>query len=339
MAFFKTNCALALPAAVLLHAAPAWAANLSGIYVASSDSASFYLQLVESPDGRIVGRFKQVSIGRDHKLSTLDVPVSGATHNEQFVGKLEAGWMQGGDSAISGRRIPGGIQITGAGGLRASLRPGTEDDEARAVERLQREARRAIAAADAQRDHEKNVQALQQQVEMLRRVLTTTVAYAEDGSYSYRRFTANPARYEGATSKLESILANIKATPGRSGEAMGRRSQLDASMMHTTIDQMEHPQIEVQRGYEASMRGWKNLESQLAAAQTACGNPPPSRLDTTAFNRLCAEVPKATELLATAGERSKTEYGKIHGVYQQELAKQKILHDEARKVRQQFEAR
>ena len=190
MDFLANRYASTLIGAMLVHSAPAAAASWSGSFVGASDTTVTYVQLIESSDGRVVGRLKEVSLRRDYKLRILVAPVSGAANGGQFVGKIEASWIEGGNAAISGRRVSGGILITGAEGLRISLRPGTEDDAEKAIDELRQTARRAIADGEAQRNWEKNAQALQGQLEAIQAVLTATIAYAEQGSYTYRRFKA-----------------------------------------------------------------------------------------------------------------------------------------------------
>jgi len=314
--------------------ASGWCASWSGTYVASRSNVSFYLQLVESSGGAVIGRFKQVSVGKDNKLNILDAPLSGASSGDQFVGKIEAGWDRGGNIAISGKRIPGGVLLTGAGGLRVNLQPGTEEDELRAIAALQQGVQQAAAAEAQQKDLAKRSEIWKRRTEALQGILSSSSAYVDKGSLSYTKFASNPAKYEATTAKLEELLQQVKATTANTGEAIGRRSTLTASMLHSKIDGTEHPQIDVKHGYEASMRDWKDLEAKLVAATNACLTATPTDIDVDAFKAACSRLPTIRESVRTAGENSKAEYFKIRDVYVRELSKQEALRAEAEKVRQ-----
>ncbi|MET3515626.1 hypothetical protein ABIC63_003410 [Pseudacidovorax sp. 1753] len=293
-----------------------------------------YVQLVELPGGAVVGRFRQVSLGKDNKLSTLDAPISGAASGEQFVGKIEAAWHEGGVRAFSGKRMPGGlIQLTGAGGLRANLRPAGEDDETRALEALRQGAEQATAAKEKAEAKAQRQKSWRKRTEALQGIVLATLRYNAMQSLSFRKYTDYPARYEATTAKLEDLLAQVKAARGDTGELIGRRSTLTASMFHTSIDETQHPHIEVRHAYEDSMREWQRLDELLVAASKVCQEPTPPDIDTQSFKKDCGRVPQLTQSLKTAGENSKTEFFKIRDVYQRELSKQEALRADAESVR------
>lgn len=322
-------------ACLAVCAAPAFASGWSGSYLAVGQDFTVYVQLVESPGGAVVGRFRKVSLGKDNKLGTFEAPISGAASGEQFVGKIEAAWHEGGVRAISGKRMPGGlIQLTGAGGLRANLQPATEDDETRALEALRQGAQQATAAQENAEAKVRREESWRKRTEALRGIVSSTNAYLEKGSFSYRAYAGYPARYESTTVKLENLLAQVKAARGDTGELIGRRSTLTASMLHTSIDETQHPHIAVKHAYEDSMREWQRLDALLIAATKACQEPTPPDVDTQSFKQDCARVPGLTQSLKTAGDNAKTEFFKIRDVYQREISKQETLRAEAKGVGQ-----
>lgn len=321
-------------ACLVVCAAPAFASGWSGSYLAVGQDFTLYVQLVESPGGAVVGRFRQVSIGKDNKLNTLDAPISGAANGDQFVGKIEAAWYDGGVRAISGKRLPGGgIQLSGAGGLRVNLQPATEGDETQAVELLTRMVQLTAAAEQVAEAKVRRQESWRNRAAALRGIVSSTNAYLEKGSLSYRAFADYPARYEATTAKLEDLLAQVKAARGDTGELIGRRSTLTASMLHTSIDETQHPHIEVKHAYEDSMREWQRLVALLIAASKACQEPTPPDLDTQSFKQNCARVPGLMQSLKTAGDNAKTKFFKIRDVYQRELSKQEALRADAESVR------
>lgn len=321
---------IAVLAWMTVCAASASAASWSGTYLAAGQDFSIYVQLVQSSGGVVVGRFKQVSIGKDSKLSTLDAPISGAGSGDQFVGKIEAPWHKGGVRSISARSLPGGgIQITGAGGLRENLQPATEEDEARAVERLTRGAQQALALEKLHESKARRQEIWRKRTEALKGIVNASSAYVEKDSLSFRTYASYPARYVTTTAKLEDLLAQVRVLTGATSEAIARRSTLTAAMLHAKIDGTEHPQIAVKHAYEDSMREWKRLDALLIAATKACQDTAPPDVETQAFQGDCARLPSLTDSLKAAGEKSKIEFYRIRTVYQLELAKQEALRTEA----------
>lgn len=316
---FKT----AFLAVAALSAPIAWSAGFTGTYVASGPRVSFLVQLVESSGGSVVGRFKVVELDKDNKLQRMEAPLSGAASGDQLVAKIEAGWLQGGNLAVSLKKIPGGLQLTGSG-MRANLRLGTEEDEAGAIANLGRESRQATAEKEAQEKRRQQDSIVQRRGEGIGRLLNAANAYVERGSRTYQNFNDYPARYDATTKKIQNIFEQLK-----SSRNIGERSTLSASMLHAKIDGTEHPHIEVRHAFEASMKDLQWLEEGFAAADKACSESAPASIDASTFQAQCAKLPAARKSVAAAGESSKAGFFQIRDVYRGELAKQEAMVSQA----------
>lgn len=328
-----------LIALLFLGTTSTWAASWSGSYVGGWDGVSLYLQLVESPGGTLVGRFRQVTLDEKNKLKTFDAPFLGAGSGDQFVGKLEASWDRGGNIAFSGRRVLADIQVTASSGLRATLRIGTEEQEARAIEALKQSGQQTASAKAYQEIKVERQEIWRKRTEALDRLLSSTTGYIDQRSLSYGDYAGYPARYESVSAQLEQLLDQIKATTGSTADAISQRSTLSASMLHNKIDGTEHPQIKVKQAYDTSIKEQQELNKLLAAATKACLEPTPPDIDTAAFKKNCMRVPQLTESLRTAGENSNAEFYKIRDVYQRELSKQERLRAEAERLKQALDRR
>ncbi len=316
----------AVAALAVLSAPAAWSTGFTGTYVASGPQVSFFVQLVESAGGNVVGRFKLVELDKSNKLQRMEAPLSGAANGDLLVAKIEAGLLQGGNLPVSIKRVPGGLQLTGSG-MRANLRLGTEEDEALTVAALGRVGQQAEATAKAEEKRKEQERTVQRRIEAIGRLLDEANTYLVKGSRTYQNFDGYPAQYEATTAKIEKSFEQLK-----SSRDTGYRSALSASMLHTKLDETEHPHIKVRHAYEAAMRNLRSLEEGFAAAGKACSEPAPDGIDISILQRQCAKLPAVQLSIATAGENSKAGFFQIRDVYRRELAKQEAMVSQANRM-------
>jgi len=88
---------------LLAVAGVACAANISGTYVGLYSNAAELLQIVERPDGSILGHFEQVMLSsKGTKTTTMNAGVSGAVSGDTLVVTLKPAEFMGGTIPLSG---------------------------------------------------------------------------------------------------------------------------------------------------------------------------------------------------------------------------------------------
>lgn len=80
----------------------ACAANISGTYVGLYSNAAESLQIVEQPDGSILGHFEQVMFSSEGTKTTMNAGVSGAVSGNTLVLTLKPAEFMGGTVPLSG---------------------------------------------------------------------------------------------------------------------------------------------------------------------------------------------------------------------------------------------
>ena len=80
-----TVSSLAIIAALVLENSamtPAFAANMTGTYVGIADARAVIAQLVQTPDGKVTGRYEEFDLSPDGKLLDVNAAISGAASDD-----------------------------------------------------------------------------------------------------------------------------------------------------------------------------------------------------------------------------------------------------------------
>ena len=103
-------------AALLICPPPALARNISGTYVAKGPNSAFLIQVVETENGSLSGRFEQIVLpaGTD-KLQSMNATITGAVNNQTIVLTIKPAEFLGGTIAASGSIQGNLLHLTGGG--------------------------------------------------------------------------------------------------------------------------------------------------------------------------------------------------------------------------------
>ena len=103
-------------AALLICPLPALAQNISGTYVAKGPNSAFLIQVVETENGSLSGRFEQIVLpaGTD-KLQSMNATITGAVNNQTIVLTIKPAEFLGGTIAASGSIQGNLLHLTGGG--------------------------------------------------------------------------------------------------------------------------------------------------------------------------------------------------------------------------------
>lgn len=182
------------------------------------------------------------------------------------------------------------------------------------------EQERVLAAKQIKKDA-----AATRRVEGLAKLIERSKLYVEQGSGTYSQFQDYPARYAATTTKLRDMSAQWQSIRGDSGDARGKRSTLSAAMLHTAIDETEHPHIKVSQAFERSMNQLKELEEGSAYAMRVCTEPQGQISQAQTIAALCSQVTELQPLVSDAGQKSRERFREINAVYTQEVGEQNSI--------------
>lgn len=252
--------------ALLCAIAPAMAAGWSGLYLGHSrDSSYIALQLVETKDGGIVGRYRQVVVTENGPKADFDAPVSGAVQGDQVVGRIERTWIQGGVVAFSGTRTNSGIRLSGGDGLQGNLVSSIERDEKALISELASRAKQAAnakRAAKAQQDADVRAKFGLADIDT---ALRQAKEFQVRGAETVTALGKVPAHYEAVTARHEKMVAQAHTL--RDGVA---RSQVSVAMTQLTVEGLIGTNVKVGQAVSNAKAARDRVARSLSVAKTTC---------------------------------------------------------------------
>lgn len=251
--------------ALLCAAAPAMAASWTGLYLGRTSNGYIALQLVETKDGGIVGRYRQVAVTENGPKPDFDSPVSGAVQDDKVVGRIERPWNQGSVIAFSGARTSSGIRISGGDGLQGNLVSSTDRDEQANISDLMSRAKQVATvnrAAKAQEDAEKRAKSGLANIDA---ALKEAEGFRARGAQTVSALGKVPAYYEAVTARHEKLAARARTLPD--GVA---RSQASIAMTQLTVQELLGTNVKVEQSQSSAKAARDRLAQRLAVAKTTC---------------------------------------------------------------------
>jgi hypothetical protein len=329
---------VALFAGWVLVAMPSVAANLSGSYIGGGERFVVFLQLAQTNDGQIVGRLRQSSLDPKGTILTLDTSLSGAASGDQFVGKLERSWVEGGDKAVSGQLSDGLLRVSSANGLRVQLRRGLESDYSVSVAALKNAGYKIRQEVTAQESRQHAERALSEIASRIDRLTQQVAEVAARELQKVASLSSVTHRYKNVSDRMDETLVLLRVATGQSADEIGRRSSLTASMLHTSIE-AEHAHIDVVQARKNFEEASNRLSKALTDAKKACGEVVPNWIKADAFHQSCALVPSSVEQQSQVSQDVRKAYTQLEESWQRERPKQEAMLREARTFQHQFDRR
>jgi hypothetical protein len=322
----------------ILVVAPSVAANLSGSYIGGGERFVVFLQLAQTDGGQIVGRLRQSSLDAKGMILTLDTSLSGAASGDQFVGRLERSWVEGGDKAVSGQLSNGLLKVSSADGLRIQLRRGRESDYIDSVDALKNSGFRIRQEATAQEQRQHAERALSNIALRIDRLTQQVAEFVVQEPQKAESLSSVAHRYENVSERMEELLVRLRVVTGQSAEEVGRRSSLAASILHTSIE-AEHAHIDVVHARKNFEEAANRLSKALTDAKRACGEVVPNWIKAVAFHQACALVPSSVERQSQVSQDVRRAYAELEESWQRERPKQEAMQREAQTFQRQFDRR
>lgn len=262
---------IALSVWFLAFTGAACAANLSGTYVGLYSNAAELLQIVERPDGSILGHFEQVMLSSNgNNTTTMNAEVSGAASGATIVLTLKPAEFLGGTIPLSGSMDGDTLRLSGGangGSFSVVAKRSTDSVFNQRVQQLIAQANQAAAL------HTESV-AIAKDRENVVQVTKRMRAISKDAMVHVKRLAGAPAYCAGYTQKMETTLAKEGSFPSGSYA----RNQLDYAVSSLAFNfNLWHDdlqRVELSFGYSdgAIMLG-SNLKAQIASAQGSCSAP------------------------------------------------------------------
>jgi hypothetical protein len=238
-------------AASLATASSALANDLSGTWVAKGAALAVMIQIVETDGGNVTGRYAQVALQSDGKLTQMDAAITGATDGQTAILTIKPAELFSGSVVASGTVSGSALHLTGSGGLALNLVKSDQADfqaQANALAQQSREKNAEAQAAQAAQAQEEEVRrraradaARLAALQDLTKRLSDFTAYA---NAQLPKFASLERRYRSVTESMRNALAREESIRGASADASIARNQItidinqagiDSDQMHTDL--------------------------------------------------------------------------------------------------------
>lgn len=213
---------------LLAVAGVACAANISGTYVGLYSNAAELLQIVERPDGSILGHFEQVMLSsKGTKTTTMNAGVSGAVSGDTLVLTLKPAEFMGGTIPLSGSIDGDTLRLSGGangGSFTVNAQRSTEAVFNQRVQQLTAQAGQTSLMQAEQAANEKERKDIWKLTQWMR-------DYSQSAAVHLQRLPKTPRAYAAFTEKMQAVLSREIQEPPNSVA----RSQTDVAIIQFGI--------------------------------------------------------------------------------------------------------
>ncbi len=256
---------------LFVFASQARAGGFSGDFLAQRTGFVAYLELVQSAEGRVMGRYLQRSIGSGSKVIAYEFPVTAVADRDRLVGKIERSFLEGGAIAFSARLNGKTLNIDGGSELSISMQRAAPSAFAAAALNIDAEASRRWQHAsdqEAKAQAQRKTTAAARGVDELRKRMFD---FVNDEPSRVDALSSVIATHPGVTQRMRELVESIRQTQGASSEAVSKRSMLKADLLHASIES-EHAQIDVNNAAKRFHGEGAHLVGKLGEARAVCVN-------------------------------------------------------------------
>jgi hypothetical protein len=225
--------ALAL-CAELMIAGAVYAEGISGTYVGKDPTSAFLIQIVQTSDGRLTGRYAQVTLQADGKFQETNASITGASDGHTVALTIQSTVPLSGSLSLSGT-VEGAILHVSGGGdggtLDLNLSKTDETDYRAQIADLTLQAEQ-INAKHAMESAEHSLGAALTRVDTLTTQMATFSAQLPS---ALAKFSPLNQRYRAITEAMRGGLVRQQSIYG-DGQASVARGQLDVAINQAGVE-------------------------------------------------------------------------------------------------------
>lgn len=241
-------------ASVAAIVSPTFAAGISGTYVGSSPDGAFLVEVVETNDGQLTGRYEQVLLQSSGKLADTNAALSGAANNGTVVITIKPTEFLSGSITISGTFDGRALHLAGGGnGTTLSLNLVSADES---VFRTQV----ANLTNVANQIHQAGLDA--DALAKARNFIKLMDAFSAHADAQLKQFAPTEQNLQNITDQMRLALAREQATLG-DGQASVARSQISV-----WISQAEVSASQIHNGIDAAYRDFDGKSAPILTKLT-----------------------------------------------------------------------
>jgi hypothetical protein len=212
--------------------------GISGTYVARVGNGAIFIELVETDNGRLTGRYEQMVLQPNGALSNMNASVTGAVNGTSVVVNIKPNGILTEAFTASGTYQSGNLSLSGGattGSLRATMARGEEAEFRTQVAALVSQANRMNAERATQEALQRQAQAETEMMQRVRTVSEKMQQFLAQTPTPSNGFPKSEGRIKALTERMQMALARERAIWGR-GQASLNRGQISLDIGHMSMD-------------------------------------------------------------------------------------------------------
>lgn len=258
-------CCLAMPIT------SASAEGLSGTFVGKASNGAFLVQLVETGDGHLTGRYEQVLLQPGGKVDDMNAVITGAADGQTVVVTIKPSEFLSGTIAASGTIEGRLLHLSGGGNggnLNLNLLRSDEADSRAQVAALTEQARQINNARLQQEAAQRKAKIEADQLANLQSLTQRMIVFTTKADAILPKFAPVEQRYHDITQRMRGALAREQSIYG-GGQASVARGQISVAINQAAI-QANQIHIGIGSSYQAFDSDSGQLSRESAGASQGC---------------------------------------------------------------------
>ena len=251
--------------------APASADGLSGTYVGKGNNGAFLIQIVETADGHLTGRYEQVVLQPTGGIDDMNAAITGAADGQTVVVTIKPSVLLSSSMAASGTIQGRLLHLTGGGNgnnLTLNLIRSDEAEFRAQVVALTEQARQINDARARRVSAQRQAQIAADQLAALQSLTERIIVFTTKADVELPKFSSAEQRYQNITTHMRNGLSRERSIYG-GGQASVARGQISVA-----INQISIQATQLHLGIESENRDFattvRDLEPEIMAASQRC---------------------------------------------------------------------
>jgi hypothetical protein len=209
------------------------------------------LQIIEKPDGSIIGHYEESDFSNKGKESSLDASVSGAVNNDIIIVKLKSEAMFG-ELTLSGSVVGDTLRISGEKGVNIEVKRGSESFYTQWLQGLRRDAE------------------FKKEREETKKITKWMKNYSSEVTKNLAGLSKAQEKFTELTKKIQSRIERITSEPKNSEVRSQNEAEISTLRAYFNMDKADMERSEVSFGYSSGAINIPDAEKKISIAQSYC---------------------------------------------------------------------
>ena len=325
MFYFKFFLKLSVLCTLMIVGVPSLANGISGTYVGKSNNGAFLIQIVQTDDGHLTGRYEQIVLYQDGRLDDMNAAITGATDGQTIAVTIKPSEFLASNFVVSGIVQGRELHLSGGGNghnLTLNMLKSDEADFRAQVTILTNQANQTNETRARQETAKHQAEVEADQLKNLQNLNQDMAAFILKANAALTKFSPIEQRYRAITKHMREELVRERSIH-ESSQATIDRSQIFIAISQEALE-AEQIHVEAQASDQVFNFNSGPLIRESASTIQDCQNVhagssnSPKSADREAWNSACLKFNNIVKEFQQRVEALRTAFAQIESVWIEE---------------------